>query len=77
VGHEYLSLAASRHYDGERPPEYLFGLLGQPDDRPRFRVGGSQIDAEVALLLVEWRLPAAKRRHDTAPGRHPGPTVPD
>ncbi|MCL4503988.1 MAG: hypothetical protein M1438_19355 [Deltaproteobacteria bacterium] len=61
VGPDYLSLEVSRDFDGERLLEYLFGLLGQPDDGPRIQVGGSQIDEEGALLLVEWRFPAAER----------------
>ena len=41
--------------------EYLTGLLGEPQEPPRIQVGGSQIDEEGALLLVEWRFPAAGR----------------
>ena len=61
LGPDFLSLEVSRDFDGERLLEYLFGLLGQPDDGPRIQVGGSQIDEEGALLLVEWRFPAAER----------------
>jgi len=61
VGLDFLSLEVSRDFDGERLLEYLTGLLGQPDDGPRVQVGGSQIDEEGALLLVEWRFPAANR----------------
>ncbi len=61
VGPDYLSLEVSRDFDGERLLEYLFGLLGRPDDGPRVQVGGSQLDEEGALLLVEWRFPAAER----------------
>lgn len=61
MGSDYLSLEVSRDFDGERLLEYLFGLLGQPDDGPRIQVGGSQIDEEGALLLVEWRFPATER----------------
>ena len=61
LGPDYLSLEVSRDFDGERLLEYLFGLLGQPDDEPRIQVGGSQIDEEGALLLVEWRFPPTGR----------------
>ncbi|MFI5331401.1 MAG: hypothetical protein ACHQ2F_10290 [Desulfobaccales bacterium] len=61
LGPDHLSLEVSRDFDGERLLEYLFGLLGQPDDEPRIQVGGSQIDEEGALLLVEWRFPPAER----------------
>ena len=61
VGPDFLSLEVSRDFDGERLLEYLTGLLGQPADGPRIQVGGSQIDEEGALLLVEWRFPAAER----------------
>jgi hypothetical protein len=61
VGPDYLSLEVSRDFDGERLLEYLYGRLGQPDDGPRIQVGGSQIDEEGALLLVEWRFPASDR----------------
>ena len=61
VGLEYLSLEVSRDFDGERLLAYLSGLLGQPDDGPRVQVGGSQIDEEGALLLVEWRFSATGR----------------
>ncbi|MCL4500687.1 MAG: hypothetical protein M1438_02390 [Deltaproteobacteria bacterium] len=61
VGPDYLSLEVSRDFDGERLLEYLFGLLGRPADGPRVQVGGSQIDEEGALLLVEWHFPAAGR----------------
>ncbi len=58
VGTEYLSLEVSRDFDGERLLEYLTGLLGPPAEAPRVQVGGSQIDEEGALLLVEWHFPA-------------------
>jgi len=61
VGPEHLSLEVSRDFDGERLLEYLAGLLGEPQEPPRIQVGGSQIDEEGALLLVEWRFPAAGR----------------
>ncbi len=61
VGPDYLSLEVSRDFDGDRLLEHLTGLLGRPDDGPRVQVGGSQIDEEGALLLVEWRFPAAGR----------------
>lgn len=61
LGPDYLSLEVSRDFDGERLLDYLYGLLGQPDDGPRIQVGGSQIDEEGALLLVEWRFPATER----------------
>ena len=61
VGQDYLSLEVSRDFDGERLLEYLFGLLGEPCEPPRIQVGGSQIDEEGALLLVEWRFPAGER----------------
>ncbi len=61
VGLDYLSLEVSRDFDGERLLEYLAGLLGPPDEGPRIQVGGSQIDEEGALLLVEWRFPATER----------------
>ncbi len=61
VGPDYLSFEVSRDFDGERLLEYLTGRLGQPVDEPRVQVGGSQIDEEGALLLVEWRFPAAER----------------
>lgn len=61
VGPGYLSFEVSRDFDGERLLEYLFGLLGQPPEPPRIQVGGSQIDEEGALLLVEWTFPAAER----------------
>ena len=61
VGPDYLSLEVSRDFDGDRLLEYLTGLLGEPQEPPRIQVGGSQIDEEGALLLVEWRFPAAGR----------------
>jgi hypothetical protein len=61
MGSDYLSLEVSRDFDGERLLEYLTGLLGEPQEPPRIQVGGSQIDEEGALLLVEWRFPAAGR----------------
>jgi hypothetical protein len=61
LGPDYLSLEVSRDFDGERLLEYLTGLLGEPQEPPRIQVGGSQIDEEGALLLVEWRFPAAGR----------------
>ncbi len=61
VGPEYLSLEVSRDFDGERLLAYLSELLGPPDGEPRVQVGGSQIDEEGALLLVEWPFPAAGR----------------
>jgi hypothetical protein len=61
MGPDYLSLEVSRDFDGERLLAYLTGLLGQPADGPRIQVGGSQSDEEGALLLVEWRFPAAER----------------
>ena len=61
LGPDFLSLEVGRDFDGERLLEYLFGLLGPPDEEPRIQVGGSQIDEEGALLLVEWRFPAAER----------------
>ncbi len=61
VGPDYLSLEVSRDFDGERLLEHLIGLLGEPPEPPRVQVGGSQIDEEGALLLVEWRFPAAGR----------------
>ncbi len=61
VGLDYLSLEVSRDFDGERLLEYLAGLLGPPDEGPRIQVGGSQMDEEGALLLVEWRFPATER----------------
>ncbi len=61
VGPDYLSLEVSRDFDGERLLEYLAGLLGDPQEPPRIQVGGSQIDEEGALLLVEWRFPPTER----------------
>ena len=61
VGPDYLSLEVGRDFDGERLLEYLTGLLGPPVEGPRIQVGGSQIDEEGALLLLEWRFPAAGR----------------
>jgi hypothetical protein len=59
LGTDYLSLEVSRDFDGERLLEYLYGLLGQPAEPPRIQVGGRQDEEEGALLLVEWRFPAA------------------
>ena len=61
AGPDYLSLEVSRDFDGERLLEYLTGLLGPPDEGPRIQVGGSQMDEEGAMLLVEWRFPATAR----------------
>jgi hypothetical protein len=61
VGPNYLSLEVSRDFDGERLLAYLFGLLGEPVEPPRVQVGGSQIDEEGALLLVEWPFPPEGR----------------
>lgn len=61
LGPDYLSLEVSRDFDGERLLAYLIGLLGEPPEPPRIQVGGSQIDEEGALLLVEWPFPAAER----------------
>jgi hypothetical protein len=61
MGPDFLSLEVSRDFDGERLLEHLIGLLGEPPEPPRIQVGGSQIDEEGALLLVEWRFPAAGR----------------
>lgn len=61
LGPDYLSLEVSRDFDGERLLEYLFGLLGQPEEPPRIQVGGRQDEEEGALLLVEWRFPAERR----------------
>jgi hypothetical protein len=61
VGPDFLSLEVSRDFDGERLLEYLTGLLGEPQEPPRIQAGGSQMDEEGALLLVEWRFPAAGR----------------
>jgi hypothetical protein len=61
MGLDYLSLEVSRDFDGERLLAFLTGLLGQPADGPRVQVGGSQIDEEGALLLVEWRFAATDR----------------
>ncbi len=61
VGPDYLSLEVSRDFDGERLLAYLTELLGEPPEAPRVQVGGSQIDEEGALLLVEWPFPAAER----------------
>lgn len=61
VGPDYLSLEVSRDFDGERLLAYLYGLLGEPEEPPRVQVGGSQMDEEGALLLVEWRFPATGR----------------
>ena len=62
LGPDYLSLEVSRDFDGERLLEYLFELLGQPDDGPRIQVGGSQIDEEGALLRARLHIRAGKRR---------------
>jgi hypothetical protein len=61
LGPDFLSLEVSRDFDGERLLEFLYGLLGEPEEPPRVQVGGSQLDEEGALLLVEWRFPAAER----------------
>ncbi len=61
VGPDYLSLEVSRDFDGDRLLEYLYGRLGPPVEEPRIQVGGSQIDEEGALLLVEWPFPPAER----------------
>jgi hypothetical protein len=61
MGRDYLSLEVSRDFDGERLLDYLFGLLGQPEEPPRTQVGGRQDEEEGALLLVEWRFPADGR----------------
>ncbi len=62
LGPDYLSMEMSRDFDGERLLEFLSGQLGAPADGPRVQVGGSQIDEEGALLLTEWRFPAAERQ---------------
>ncbi|MGD0217134.1 MAG: hypothetical protein ABSC45_06450 [Desulfobaccales bacterium] len=61
AGPDYLSLEVSRDFDGERLLQYLTGLLGQPAAPPRVQVGGSQLDEEGALVLVEWHFPPAGR----------------
>lgn len=61
LGADYLSLEVSRDFDGERLLEYLCGELGEPAEPPRIQVGGRQDEEEGALLLVEWRFPAAGR----------------
>ncbi len=61
MGLDYLSLETSRDFDGERLLEYLYTRLGPPVEPPRVQVGGSQIDEEGALLLVQWRFPANGR----------------
>ena len=61
AGPDYLSLEVSRDFDGERLLHYLTGILGQPAAPPRVQVGGSQLDEEGALLLVEWHFPPAGR----------------
>jgi len=61
MGPDYLSLEVSRDFDGERLLEYLYTRLGQPAEPPRIQVGGRQDEEEGALLLVEWRFPAAGR----------------
>jgi len=60
-GPDYLSLEVSRDFDGERLLHYLAGLLGPPAAPPRVQLGGSQLDEEGALLLVEWHFPPAAR----------------
>jgi len=60
-GPDFLSLEVSRDFDGERLLHYLAGLLGPPAAPPRVQVGGSQLDEEGALLLVEWHFPPARR----------------
>jgi len=61
IGPDYLSLEVSRDFDGDRLLEYLYTRLGQPVEPPRIQVGGRQDEEEGALLLVEWRFPAAGR----------------
>ena len=61
VGPDFLSLEVSRDFDGERLLEHLYGLWGEPAEPPRIQVGGRQDEEEGALLLVEWRFPAAGR----------------
>ena len=62
AGPDYLSLEVSRDFDGDRLLEFLRSQWGELIDSPRVQVGGSQIDEEGALLLVEWRFPPAGRR---------------
>jgi hypothetical protein len=62
VGLDFFSLEVSRDFDGERLLDYLFLQLGQPPEPPRIQVGGRQDEEEGALLLVEWRFPAAGRQ---------------
>jgi hypothetical protein len=61
LGLDFLSLEVSRDFDGERLLAYLYTRLGQPVEPPRIQVGGRQDEEEGALLLVEWRFPAAGR----------------
>jgi hypothetical protein len=61
VGPDYLSLEMSRDFDGDRLLLYLTEFLGPPDDGPRVQVGGSQLDEEGALMLVEWRFAPEQR----------------
>jgi hypothetical protein len=61
VGPDFLSLEVSRDFDGERLLEYLQEQLGPPHDLPRVQVGGSQLDEEGALMLLEWRFPETER----------------
>jgi len=61
AGPDYLSLEVSRDFDGERLLHYLAGFLGQPAAPPRVQLGGSQLDEEGALLLVEWHFPSVGR----------------
>ena len=61
MGLDYLSLEVSRDFDGERLLDWLFVQLGPPQEPPRIQVGGRQDEEEGALLLVEWRFPAARR----------------
>lgn len=62
VGLDFFSLEVSRDFDGERLLDYLFLQLGQPAEPTRIQVGGRQDEEEGALLLVEWRFPAAGRK---------------
>jgi hypothetical protein len=61
AGPDYLSLEVSRDFDGERLWQYLAEVLGPPAAPPRVQVGGSQLDEEGALLLVEWHFAPAGR----------------
>ncbi len=61
VGPDFLSLEVSRDFDGERLLEYVQEQLGPPQDAPRVQVGGSQLDEEGALVLLEWRFPESGR----------------